>query len=73
MKIKMKFETALEKYCYCLLLALMILISLAPLAVAITFAIFFSPWCLFVLTTYIFLGPIFLLGIHACWDIVRSI
>ena len=71
MKIRIKTERFLEKWGEWVAFVLVLLACLSPLGMAISLAILVSPWCLFVLTIYIFLGPIFVLGIKDCWELAR--
>ena len=55
-------ERFIESWCNTILVILFTIISLSPLAMAIAFAIIFSPWCWFILATYLFIGPYIILG-----------
>ena len=59
-------ETFLEKlvdsWTTAMLFILLTIIALSPLAMAIAFTIMYSPWWLFLLAIYLFIGPYIILG-----------
>lgn len=67
MYIKKKFslDDFIDSWCKITLIILFTIISLSPLATAILCAILASPWYLFILASYLFIGPYIVIG-YAC-------